>query len=321
MQEMIKNVYGDTTAVEFKPEIPFDLGGDQPLDCISAYHITEPVSHWLYVTEGFKQFGFELTFRLKSNNETAPEWPISMLNGLATYVFTQERHLTVGEMIDFKRPLVNQPDCFLTTLMMTEEPKLKSADESVKILQIVPITPDEAMAAKGWLTEKFLKLIEIQIKDGLTDLRRFSLLIQDNIANAIARGRDKDGSDTDSVPSSKIYFNISEPRKARVEFDALAGFHLLSVMPGRIPHEKELHIISPEHNITFIPSDEGMVKGVNDTWVEVYMTPDMYREFYENLEVKRKKFYLSGFDGIEFAVNDTYLRDHEGSISGVQQWR
>jgi len=92
-------------------------------------------------------------------------------------------------------------------------------------------------------------------------------------------------------------------------------------MPGRIPHEKELHIISPEHNITFIPSDEGMVKGVNDTWVEVYMTPGMYREFYENLEVKRKKFYLSGFDGIEFAVNDTYLRDHEGSISGVQQWR
>ena len=50
MQEMIKNVYGDITAVDFKPETPFDLGGDQPLDCISAYHITDPVSHWLYVT-------------------------------------------------------------------------------------------------------------------------------------------------------------------------------------------------------------------------------------------------------------------------------
>src|SRR5262245_34756174 len=75
----------------------YALGGDDPLQGISAYLSEEGRPHWHYVTYGYSElydkesdnpdesgWGFEMTFRLarRANRKKTPVWPMNFLQNL-----------------------------------------------------------------------------------------------------------------------------------------------------------------------------------------------------------------------------------------------
>ena len=307
-------------ATEFAPEIPFELGGDCPLEKVSAFRLTDPCEHWLYITTGLAQFGQELTLRIKSSEEAAPEWPFELLNAVARRIFGREEPIEANNFLPLGSPIVREADCFLTTLFFTQDCELKGMD-SIDFLQVCAITHDEEMAARGWKLDKFAQLLTLQVPKNIIDLKRFSLLKNENIKAAFQRGRDKDGSDTQLVPCGQIMFQVTDATTAYIQIDALAAEYLESVLPGRLPHGQDLIIISEEHNIKLIPSDTAMVKGVDDCWAEIYLTPSMYQQMMEQLKLRVQAFFFDEFENIRFSINDYRIKDTEGRTVGVKQWR
>jgi suppressor of fused-like protein len=51
----LKPTYGDQIPLHWGTAIPRMLGGPDPIDGISAYLRSEPVSHWHFVTYGFPE--------------------------------------------------------------------------------------------------------------------------------------------------------------------------------------------------------------------------------------------------------------------------
>ncbi len=314
---------GSLQATEFKPDIPFELGGDQPLDKIAAYKMNEPEAHWLFLTTGFKKYGFELSFRVKSNDEEAPVWAVEFIKSLAKLAFNRDNGFVVGDILSINRPLVSFVDCFLDTVLFVEDPAieaLNTGDEVIEFIQIMPITADEAMAARSWTMSKFMQVLAYQTPAGLVDLGRFSILKNENIVQAIRRGAENDGSDTECVPCGKILFNVSDANSAYIEIDALAAEYLLAILPGRIPHGRSIEVISPEHNLKLMAGDEGMIRGVSDSWVEITLTPNMYNQMMENLKLRRKRFFFDEFEKVAFSVNDYYIKDINNCTVGVKPW-
>nr|WP_086940022.1 suppressor of fused domain protein [Thaumasiovibrio occultus] len=304
----------------FQPELPFEFGGDLPLENISAYKMSEPSAHWLVVTKGFAPFGFELTMRVAGDEDNVPQWAVEILKTLARHAFNRKKGFELGNILSLNTPVVNASDCFLDTLFFVADTQLEANGE-LPYLSVAAITHDEALAARGWKAEKIAQLLGFQVPHHIIDVRRFTVLKNENIAAAVTRGRDADGSDTEAVPCGRIMFNVHDDKSCYIEIDALAAEYLEAIMPGRLPHGKPIQVISDEHNVAFIPSDECRVRGVDDTWVELYMTDSMYQQFMAHLKTRVKRFFFEEFEDIAFNVNDYYIKDAEGRTVGVKQWR
>ncbi len=82
IEQQLTNIYGEQEPKHYGTLLPFMLGGQDPLDGISAYKSETPVPHWHVVTYGFSElyeketedaeisgYGFELTFRLARSPE------------------------------------------------------------------------------------------------------------------------------------------------------------------------------------------------------------------------------------------------------------
>nr|WP_086940020.1 suppressor of fused domain protein [Thaumasiovibrio occultus] len=306
----------------FQPELPFEFGGDLPLDNISAYKMSAPTAHWLLVTKGFHSFGYELTMRIASEDDTAPKWAVELLKSMSRDVFNKKQSFELGQVLPLDAPLVAEADCFLTSLFFVADPELENNGETPFIC-VAGITQDEALAAHAWKAEKIAQLLAFQVKNHIIDLRRFSVMKNENIAAAVARGSDTDGSDMENVPCGKIDFVINDAsaNRASIEFDAMAAEYLDAILPGRLPHGKQVNIVQGDKRISLIPSDEPGIKGVDHTWVEVSVTPNMYAQFVDHLTHRRARFTLDEFDSVYFSIEDYFLKDENGSCYNIKRWR
>jgi len=139
IEAALGGLYPSTLSTHFAPARKLAEGGSDPLDNINAYWNEGPIPHWHYVTFGLTElyakesknadtsgWGFELSFRVAAEPATpAPEWPVTMLQMLARYVF--KRHLTFmpGDHIDFGGPINDDPSCNLVALAFAHDPKLR----------------------------------------------------------------------------------------------------------------------------------------------------------------------------------------------------
>jgi suppressor of fused len=122
---LLKPIYGDAKPHHWGTVRPASLGGNDPLEGISAYQSSfggRP--HWHFITYGFTElytkesddpdvsgYGFELSVRVvdpKFENEP-PMWVLGLLQNLARYVFrtgnffSSGDHTTLNGKIAFER--------------------------------------------------------------------------------------------------------------------------------------------------------------------------------------------------------------------------
>lgn len=107
-------------------------------------------------------FGFELTFRLQSENMSPPAWPAELMQSLARYVFSSGNILCVGDHISWNASLDKQESRIQHMLLAADAqlPLVKSALGYIHFLQIVGVTAEEVTAAQSWNGMGVLKLMK-----------------------------------------------------------------------------------------------------------------------------------------------------------------
>ena len=119
IDKAFEKIYGDQEPMHYAAMIKYWMGGPDPLDGISVFRSDNGVPHWHYVSYGFTElyekegdnpeysgYGFELTMRLlRSPDEEVPQWPLSLMQNFARYVFESGNIFEAGHYLDCNGPV------------------------------------------------------------------------------------------------------------------------------------------------------------------------------------------------------------------------
>ncbi|XP_005113346.2 suppressor of fused homolog, partial [Aplysia californica] len=188
-----RNLYPEphNPAMISSPAIKMWEGGVYPLDYVKVFLHAGQVGlsvppHWHFVTYGLTDlygdgrvhqftgrhedsgYGFELTFRLLAGEGSEPpEWPITLLNNLARYVFNTGVGFREFDHIPWHGPLdrelpggdinkslpVYRCQSEVNAMLVVEDPELPCLDTphgQLTFLQVVGITDMEFLYARSW---------------------------------------------------------------------------------------------------------------------------------------------------------------------------
>ena len=190
----LKAIYGDQKPLHWGTVLPMMLGGEDPLDGISAYRCEDggiPHLHFcsygftsLYYDEDavgcdFSRFGFELTFRLKIEDETPqnPVWVCRLIQNLAKYVSRTGNWFEDNHWIPTNGPIRLQSDTTLVGIAFSSDPRMPRIDTphgNVDFLQMFGITQKEidGLGKDRELTKRLLDKHRIENPLLITDLKR-----------------------------------------------------------------------------------------------------------------------------------------------------
>ncbi|SMC97739.1 suppressor of fused domain protein [Kibdelosporangium aridum] len=265
-------IYGDEKPQHWGTLLKWSLGGEDPLDGVSAYTRTEPVPHWHYVSYGMSElydkesedadasgWGFEFTFRLvrRADQTEAPIWPANLMQNLARYVIQTGNWFAPGHHIDANGPIAaDSADSLIRTLAFIQDPELGEIDTpngAVQFLQLVGLTPDEYEAAAEWHTQALLALFEPRMPLSVTDIDRTSLLTPE-LLEQVRAGVERDGSNSGELMVDVAEWDLSEGVTLR--FGTKPAERIGRTLRGRLPFGYGLLVASAEQAVGFLPADQ-----------------------------------------------------------------
>ncbi|XP_074641667.1 suppressor of fused homolog [Tubulanus polymorphus] len=226
--------------------VKYWLGGPDPLDYISMY--SNPgcpeknvPPHWHYVSFGLSDlhgdgrvhdsayrsgsvdspsgFGFEMTFRLRKEQETAPPtWPAALMQALARYVFQSENTLCEGDHVPWHSSL-DGSESRMQHMLMTADPQLKTITTAfgvVNFVQVVGVCEEELKAAQHWNGSGIIDLMKTVDNAGgawlITDMRRGENVfeIDPQLQERVDQGISLEGSNLSGVSSQCSWIELSK---------------------------------------------------------------------------------------------------------------
>lgn len=331
----LASLYADQTPKHYGTIISARLGGDDPLDGISAYRRTTPRPHWHFVTYGFSElyakesndpaysgFGFELTFRLADDDRDAepPTWALNFLQNLARYVFRTGNVFLAGHHMHLNGPIALEHDTGIVAIAFVEDPELPAIDTPhgrVEFLQIVGLTEDELQALKRWSSSQALEAMAPALPLFVTDLHRASLLNDPAIAQALEAGSAREGASTGRIYTDRLAWSrrkrLLRGTQTVVTIGARQVEELTALLPLRLPFGKEFELIRGDVVVAFEPADAAGV-GEDGERLTVSLTADACRALAATLRPKAGEYTVSGVDGLVFEVVPTEIRDAEGKV-------
>jgi len=163
INEPLEALYGPDEWKHWGTILRYSLGGPDPLDGVSVYQSTEGgIDHLHFITFGYtnlyydedvvgeeySKFGFEMTFRLKSDLPPAedPNWVVNLLQNLARYVYDSGKWFTSGHWINANGPIRADFDTDIVGLGFLFDPQLDPIDTPhgrVEFVQAFGLTQSE----------------------------------------------------------------------------------------------------------------------------------------------------------------------------------
>jgi hypothetical protein len=315
------------------------LGGPDPLDGISVYRRSEPLPHWHFVTYGFSElyakesadaeqsgYGFELTLRLGGcpSGESPPSWVFSFLQNLARYVFSSGNAFDAGHYMHLNGPMALGSDTKLRAIALASEPELPAIDTPngrLQFLQVIGITPDELAAIKAWNAASFLELIKPSLPLFVTDLARVSLTDEVEITEAVQAGTRRDGSSTASLFVGAASWRLDAGLLRRERLVLTLGANGIgdfrAILPGRLPHGRDLTVASKDQSITFVASDRCSCALGDEGNIRVYLSSDATAELAKVIVPKQGTYRLASFPNLLVHVVQSVIKDSEGKVVDV----
>lgn len=332
----MKNIYGDQEPEHYAPIISSMFGGNDPLDGISVYTAEEPVLHWHFVTYGFSElyekemedaeysgYGFELTFRLKKadDGEEPPAWALNFLQNLARYVFNSGNVFKNGDYMDANGPISLETDTDLTALAFITDPELpemQTPNGKVEFLQLVGITSEELEAMQIWNTIGVLHAAFEHLPKYVTDLTRTTFLNDEQVANAIQRGSETEGSNTgflfnDNISWQPIKKGLFKKRPARITLGAKQAKTIGQIMKGRMIKGLDLRLVSNDATVIVSFAEKPQVFE-EDSVLKVVLNQAAVDVLVEQLEPKAKEIILPNFKELLVQIVQTEMKDQEGNV-------
>ncbi|GIO40021.1 hypothetical protein J41TS12_48820 [Paenibacillus antibioticophila] len=336
IEEQMKRLYGEQEPKHYGTSLPYQLGGNDPLDGLSAYKATHPVPHWHIVTFGFSElyakesedtaysgYGFELTFRVarQEDEDQPPMWALNLLQNMGRYVFNSGNIFADGDYMDANGPICLGADTLLTALAFTEDPELPAIHTPhgrVEFLQMIGISEDELEAMKTWSTTGLLEAGQSVIPGYITDLSRDSMLQIPAIAEAIEQGIERDGSNTGFLFVDQLAFEPGKKKlfgktPAKLTLGAKQAETVGKLLRGRLLKSKDLTLASRDCQI-ILESAEATSYETGEGAVRLHLSPAVSMELSQKLQAKEGAIELSSYDGLIIQIVKTYIKDQEGNV-------
>jgi len=334
-QELLK-IYGEQEPKHYGTVIPYLLGGEDPLEGISAYKSETPVPHWHFVTYGFSElyekesenaeysgYGFELTFRLtrKEDEEEPPAWALNLLQNMGRYVFNSGNVFRSGDYLDANGPICQGADTLLTALAFTIDPELPTIDTpngQVEFIQMAGITDDELEAMQTWNTMGLLNAGLEYSPSYVTDLSRASLLQIPSIAEAVEKGMEEDGSSTgflfvDQLAWEQGKKGLFSKQLNKLTLGAKQAGIIGKLLRGRILKGKSLTLVSQEIRVVFEPG-ERCEYNVEEADVTITLNDKAVIELNQSLTPQEQEFEVSSIPGLSIKIAKTFIKDQQGNV-------
>ncbi|MEK4047742.1 suppressor of fused domain protein [Paenibacillus sp. FSL H8-0048] len=336
IEEQMTGLYGQQEPKHYAAMLPYSLGGNDPLNGISAYAAEQPYPHWHFVTFGFSElyekesedleysgYGFELTFRLarSSSEQEPPAWAINLLQNMARYVFSSGNIFASGHHLDANGPICLGADTRLTALAFTDDPELPAVDTPngrVEFLQMVGITADELEAMMSWNTNAFLEASQEVLPLYITELARDSLLRLSTIQEAVRQGTRRDGSQTGILYVDELDYEPGTSRlfgtaPAVLTIGARQAPTIAKLLRGRLLKGKPLTLTSKKLQVMLErrPDNDSVV---NEEFVSLGLTEEAVLELEEKLQPKEGELRLSAAKALKVQIRKTYIKDQEGNV-------
>ncbi|WP_312506465.1 suppressor of fused domain protein [Lysinibacillus sp.] len=336
IDQSLAKVYGDQEPMHYGTMIPYSLGGQDPLDGISAYKSESPIPHWHFVTYGFSElyekelenkeysgYGFELTFRLvrHEDEEEPPAWALNLLQNMGRYVFNSGNVFRKGDYLDANGPICLDSDTQLTALAFTHDPELAEMDTpngKMEFIQMVGISEDELEAMQTWNTLGVLEAGIEQIPSYITDLTRPSLLQNPKVQEAVERGIEEEGSNTGFLFVDQLAWEEGKKgwfhkQSNIMQLGAKQAEVISKLLRGRLLKNKNLSLVGQQTTILFKADDQ---VGYHETEQEITITlnKDAVEELSQNLVPQEGQFTISMLAGVSFQILKTHIKNQEGAV-------
>jgi suppressor of fused-like protein len=320
---------------QFDNPNPWRLGGEDPLDAISAWQRAEPVPHWHYVTSGFSElyakknnnpalsgFGFELTFRVAAELHVTepPVWPMHLLQSLARYVFKSGAGFHEGHRMSTNGPIsLGAPTslCALGFAADPELPAIETPNGRVVFLQVIGLTDDEERAAQQWDLRKLLALLLPVMPLWITDIRRESLLVLPVMLARALEGIRKDGSSSVALYADLLEVSVRKKllRKpvAEITLGARQIAQLAELLPLRLPFGRPLTMAGPRWKLHFVLAKRNAWR-VDGGVLTLSVNAKSVAELTTLLHPRQGVYKLPSFQHILWNVRPTTIRSADGGI-------
>lgn len=339
IDQAVTAIYGEQEPKHYGTIISYALGGDDPLDGISAYKADFPHPHWHFVTYGFSElydkelddeeysgYGFELTFRLvrQPEDEEPPAWALNLLQNMGRYVFNSGNVFRAGDYLDANGPICLDADTQLTALAFAEDPDLHAIDTpngKVEFIQMVGITNDELAAMQTWNTLGLLNASQMHLPYYITDLERESLLRIPEVAEAAERGMQNDGSNTGILFVQQLGWESGKngwlgKKPAKLLIGAKQAVIIGKLIQGRILKRKELTLVGSDVTIVIKAGDHTSHE-TTENGIQLFIDDRTAAELSTKLEPKTGMVELASTQSIVVQIELTEIKDQEGNVVEV----
>ncbi|MEN3749714.1 suppressor of fused domain protein [Sphingomonas sp. HF-S3] len=331
-------LYPGRAPLHFGSVVPAFLGGNDPLNGISAWKRLDPVPHWHFVTYGFSElyekesedpeesgFGFELTMRVACtpDAETPPPWVMNMLQNLARYVFKSGNRFADGHWLNTNGPIALETGTQLCSIAFIADPELPTIDTPngrVAFLQVVGLTLDEEAAIKRWNARKLLETLAPLMPLWITDLDRTSLLSDPDTARQVEEGSRREGSSTGMIFLEKLDWTVRKPllRKPVTEVTLGANHvaNLTDMLGLRLPFGNDVTLMGtqPGRMVRIVPGHANQVTERDETHLTITLTGATVDALAGALNPVAGRYPVPGFDALALQIEPTLIRNQQGEV-------
>lgn len=317
----LRPIYGDQKPQHWGTLIKWMLGGPDPLDGVSAYHNDD---HWHYVTYGFSElyakesenaevsgFGFELTFRLRSSEATAPIWPVHMLQNIARYIFKSGNPLDHGHYMDANGPLEANTSSALTALIFLRDPQLPpiaTPHGQLTFLEVVGITRDEYNMCRAWNPESFAEVLGRHNPLFITDVTRASILDNPDVRREVEERQSRDGSSSDGQYADSLSWT-TDGHNATITITARVAETLPLYLRGRLRHDRPFSLYGAEQHVALTRGATTTIER-DDNVLQVTLSDDDIASL-EQIPPRRGEYRVGD---LTIAVIPALLRNADGEV-------
>lgn len=336
IEEVLTKLYGEQEPKHYGTAIPYMLGGQDPLDGLSAYKAETPSPHWHIVTFGFSElyekesgdteysgYGFELSFRVtrSKDEEEPPAWALNLLQNMGRYVFSSNNVFASGDYLDANGPICLGADTELTALAFIPDSELgtlQTPNGRVEFLQMAGITEDELEAMKIWNTRGLLEAGKAEIPGYITDLSRTSMLRNPAVLESVQIGIGRDGSSTGFLFVDQLAWEpgkngLFKKKPSVLTLGAKQADTVGKLLRGRLLKEKDLRLVSQEISVTLEPASTTGFK-TDEGMVHLQLNEAVVNELIDKLLPKEGEIRLSSYNDLIIQVVKTYIKDQDGDV-------
>jgi suppressor of fused-like protein len=314
----LRDLYGEQPPLHWGTDVPYRLGGGDPLDGISAYRSERERPHWHIVSFGLSElyrkeredpstsgYGFELTIRIARGPAEShpPMWAIHMLQNLARYVFDSGKVLEPGHHLNANGPIARDTQTALRGLLFVTDPELPAIETPngrLEFVQTVGVTLDELVAIEAWDGARFAELIAARDPRFITDLARRSLLDDPATAAEVRAATERDGSSMGAFSTERLQV-AGDGRGLELTVSPNVAGYIGRLMRGRLLHERPLTVRAPQIEVLFEPAPVAEWKRDGEALV-VDTTPALAHEIAETIAARPGVYAFRTLPGFTIRV-------------------